>query len=240
MGKFIDTELWQRALAKPDWYVGIAADFKRLEKLAAQSDHETRKQIKSEMYGFIETALKNKQIMLAKAGEDFDKQRRPIDTIVIHHSKNRDGLSLARLNAMHLLIIYGTYYAKPSDEREKHFTGQPVWSGHFYKNQQVFWGYHWLVKTSGQAEQILDDKYVGWHAGNWDINTRSIGICIDDDLSEKAPSPESLKAVAKIIKNRYAFVKPAKIIGHKDANPKTACPGKLFDDVWRKQLLSGL
>src|SRR5262249_40132467 len=35
---------------------------------------------------------------------------------------------------------------------------------------------HYVVSNSGQVTQMVAEKDIAWHAGNWDYNTRSIGI----------------------------------------------------------------
>lgn len=220
MGKFIDEVYWRQALMQPDWYITLSEDFQRLEKLAElESDYSRRKLIKGEAYELVESMLKQDLIPLAINGDNLDSSRLPIDTAVIHHTKNTPGMTLDRLNAMQLLRVYGMYYANPRDETELHFKGSPVWSGHFYNGQQVFWVYHWLIRDDGKAEQILKDEYIGWHSGNWNINTRSIGICIDDDLTDKEPSDAVIEGVADVIRKHYPSIISDNIIGY-DANKK--------------------
>lgn len=237
MTKYITASLWQEALQHADWYLWIKDEFRRLEILARQNPHSS-KQIKAEVYDLVENAIIQNKIILAKQGTNLDVERQPIDRAIIHHTKNQPGMSLTRLNAMQLLRIYGMYYANPTDPREKDFKGQPVWSGHFYKGQQVFWGYHWFVRQDGTAEQILDDAYIGWHAGNWDINTRSIGICIDNDLSETGPSDVVLASIAKILRQSYPQITSGEVFGHREVNQSTVCPGGLFIPSWKDKLLS--
>lgn len=235
MPQYINQTFWRKALSKPDWYLILAEDFKRLEEVAERNKNQPEhKQIKREAYELIEEAVRQGTLPIARHGDNLDAQRKSVDTIVIHHTKNPPGMTLERLNAMQLLRIYGSYFANPTDPDELHFKGKPIWSGHFYEGQQVFWGYHWLVRKDGSIEHILKDNYIGWHAGNWDINTRSIGICIDDDLSEKEPTLADLKSVAKIIKQTYPN---AKVVGHCDINSRTECPGPLFHKSWRQKLL---
>lgn len=238
MAQFIDEKLWREALSRPDWYLLLEDDFKRLERLArGQTDPMKRKAVKREAYQMVEDALREGRMSLASSGEDLDRQRKPIDTIVIHHTANPPGMSLDRLNAMQLLRIYGSYYANPTDPAETNFKGRPVWSGHFLGKTQVFWGYHWLLRQEGEVERILDDSSIGWHAGNWDINTRSIGICLDDDLRDKQPDDAVLDSLAQVINDHYGNVRPENIIGHCDASKHTECPGNLFHKTWRTKLL---
>ncbi|HUD05812.1 MAG TPA: peptidoglycan recognition family protein [Candidatus Saccharimonadales bacterium] len=238
MPKYPNDALWLNAFTKPDWYLDVKDEFRRLEKLAVnEKDYYKRKSIKRPAYSLVETAVRENKIILAQSGKNFDRERRPIDTIVIHHTSNKPGMTLGRLNAMELLRIYGMHYADPPNPLEKNLTGQPVWSGHFYNDQQVFWCYHWFIREDGQAERLLKDEYIGWHAGNWDINTSSIAICIDDDLSDKKPSEIVLNAIAEIIKQHYPGILTSNILGHREVNPKTVCPGDLFIDGWKGELL---
>ena len=238
MGKYIDEKFWNNALKKDNWYELIADDFKRIENIASKvSDYTKRKRIKREAYQLVEKAVKEGGIALAIDGPNLDEERKLIDTIVIHHTKNRPSMTLERLNAIQLIRIYGMYYANPTDPRESYFKGKPIWSGHFFKGEQVFWGYHWLIREDGLAEHILDDKYVGWHAGNWDVNTRSIGICIDDDLSEKEPNINVINSIADLIRLKYSHIDHQNIVGHLDININTDCPGHLFYEDWRLKII---
>lgn len=238
MAKYLDEAFWRESLSKPNWYSLLADDFARLESLAKQQEGKPGyKQIKREAYELVEESVRIGRIPFAQRSYNFDTERQPIDTIVIHHTKNPSGMTLDRLNAMHLLRIYGMYFANPTDAKEKKLKGLPVGSGHYYKGAQVFWGYHWFVREDGSCEQILKDEYIGWHAGNWNINTRSVGICIDDDLSDKEPSDKVLITISNIIKTYYPIVNRAKILGHKDVNSKTLCPGSLFHSIWQRKII---
>lgn len=241
MTTYIDEAYWRDALSKPDWYLLLRDDFGRVEKLAAQeNDYAKRKQIKAKAYALVEEAIRSGRLPVATRGNDFDADRKTIDTVVIHHTGNKPGMTLDRLNAMQLLRIYGGYYANPTNPGDQGIKGQPIWSGHFYRSRQVFWAYHWLVRTDGSKEQLLDDKYVGWHAGNWDTNTRSIAICIDDDLSHKEPDESVIRAVSETIKLHYPDIHHTKILGHQEVNDGTQCPGHLFAERWKQKLIANL
>ncbi len=233
MSELINEALWQTTLSERDWYLKLAPDFKRLESLAAKDpNNQSYHDAKEAAYQLVEAALNEKAVPLANSGVNLDEQRQVIDTIVIHHTKNKSGMSLSRLNAMHLLRLYGLHYADTPKLR-----GQAVWSNHFYNEEQVFWAYHWLVREDGSAHRLLDDKYIGWHSGNWVVNTSSVAICIDDDLTNKAPGSEVIQAIIKIIIDNYAKVHPASIIGHSEVNKNTACPGDPFIMSWKQKVI---
>lgn len=221
----IDKQKWINALNQPNWYEILLPEFNELELLASkEADYHKRKAIKNQAYQIIEDALNNNIIRLAEKGLDFDTERLPIDTVVIHHTANLPGMHLQRLNAIQLLRIYSRKYYNDITTR-----GLPVWSGHFYHGRQVFWGYHWFIKNDGSVIKLLDNTAIGWHAGDWNINRRSIGICFDDDLTNKEPTPEAIFAVNEILGSYKHF----KLIGHKDVNPSTSCPGSLFESNWK-------
>lgn len=229
----IDDTYWQKNLKRPDWYTYLMPGFNKLEKQLKSLGDKDRKPIKAKIYELVEQAYETGQMPIGSNGKNFDLERKYVDTIVIHHTKNQPGMTLARLNAIQLLRIYGNYYA---NSKEKDVINHPpVWSGHFFFGKQVFWSYHWLIRQNGQAERILQDDYIGWHAGNWDINCRSVAICIDDNLSDKNPSEVQLQTVKNIIKDYYPEIKPGRVLGHKEVNPKTECPGNLFEN-WKPKL----
>lgn len=152
---------------------------------------------------------------------DQDAERRDIDTVVVHHTHRAEGITNDRLNAMELVRLYIPRFRSDPD-----YVGVPLYSGHFdATGKQVFYPYHWMVKQDGEVERLLDDEEIGWHAGDWDINTRSVAICIDDNLRGKYPSESAVASARDIIGEYYRHTR---IIGHTEVNPATDCPGDNF------------
>jgi N-acetyl-anhydromuramyl-L-alanine amidase AmpD len=142
------------------------------------------------------------------------------------------------MNAVQLLNIYAPYFMNPTVREERGLKGKAIWSGHFRDGSQSFLAYHWLMRADGQAKRLLDDNQIGWHAGNWKINRRSIAICLDNDYSEKDPDDELLKKLADFIRQNYPQIEPMNIIGHCEAREGTACPGKNWLTNWKIKLLN--
>lgn len=201
------------------------------------SSEEQKTDARVEIRNYFADRLDKGIVTLGPGLSNMDTERKKIDTVVIHHTSSDEPYSLKYLNAVHLLNIYVPYFRKPTADNEKNFQGMPLQSGHFYKGKQVFWGYHWFVNFNGQATRILNDNELGWHAGNWDINRRSVGICLDGDFINKNPSRDQLNALKKIISEHYSHANNKDIIGHKDAKEDTDCPGNTFMK-WRLKLLS--
>lgn len=197
--------------------------------------HETR----SKLYVAFEELLAE-QVVALGAGRQWDDERQPIDTIILHHTGNQPGITAERLNAMHLLRLYVPVYANPTPVNE--LTGiESISSGHERNGRDVFWAYHWLVRSDGEAERLLEDQEIGWQAGNWDVNCRSIAICIDDDLTDHAPSGAVLEGIARVIKDNYSYVaiNPETVRGHGEI-VTTECPGADFVGGWKVKLLDQL
>ena len=186
---------------------------------------------------FVADKLAQGQVALATKGPDLDEQREPLDTVVIHHTSAAPGYDLNYLNAVHLLNIYTPYFCNPTDEREKDLKGQPIWSGHFWRERQVFWGYHWLMRMDGSFEHLLSDHQIGWHSGNWEINKRSVGICLDNDYNHQDPDAETLAKLGQFISSHYRGVKPERVFGHCEIKAGTTCPGTNFVTGWKPRLL---
>lgn len=234
--RYIDEGKWRAAFSREDWYRIIYPEFVVLEQRWKDAPADEKRRIADDVYGFVEDALANGEIPLGRFGKNWDAERRAIDTIVVHHTNIPPGITWQRLDAMHLLRLYAKSYCSPTTERE--IAGQPVYSHHFRSDgRQVFYAYHWLVRMDGAVERLLADHEIGWQAGNWDINCRSIAICFDNDLSDSSPPREAIEAAARIIRVYYPQVVAERVIGHYVANPLTTCPGARFANGWRNELL---
>lgn len=244
MNNLFDEQKWLEAIKKSDWYFIIVPEIETIRKqLEERGDKNESESVKEQIYGFFEKQLALDNIALGHTGKNQDAARMPIDTVVIHHTANPPGLTPARLSAMELARLYAPYYAAPTYEADSDFKGQPIYSGHFRNSKQIFWPYHWIIRQDGNAERLLLDNEIGWHAGNWDTNCRSVAIVFDNNYADSAPSAIELQAVADIIKTNYGDVPKKNIIGHCEVKPMTVCPSKIFLDHdgqtgWKHDLLA--
>lgn len=237
MQQYFDQQYWLKALKNPLWYLELHPEYQRLIEYI-KSNPEERGSVKDALYSFIEKALEDKHINLAQKGPNLDEERKPIDTIVIHHTKNKSGMTWRRLSAIHLIRLYTGYEGRKEAQEAIFSERKPVYSNHFRKGEQVFYSYHWLVRENGDIERLLNDSEIGWHAGNWDINCRSVGICIDNDHENSTPSQTVIDSIRKIIATHYPTVHKDRIFGHREINPKTTCPGNTFLTEWKVKILS--
>lgn len=236
MGAYVDEAAWRSAVREPDWYLHIREQYESLLAVARRSDRATAARIAGEVYSFFEQVLADGAIAIGGSEPDWDAERRTVDTAVIHHTGLPPGITWQRLDAIHLTRIYARYYADP-EPAEVWIRGLPVRSGHERGGREVFYAYHWLVRIDGGLERLLKEHETGWHAGNWDVNCRSVGICIDCDLRDADPPPPVIATVATLLREQYPAVVPAGVVGHREVNPRTTCPGEGFLARWKGALL---
>ncbi len=197
-------------------------------------------------YLAFEELLATRQVSMAPVGEgvDWDRERQPVDRIVLHHSKSPQPTRPGYHSAMELLRLYVPEYARPPEDDAPRIAAQPLMhSGHQDSDgNQVFWIYHHMVGADGQPTRYLRDDETGWQAGNWDVNCSSVAVCIDGDLSHRPPSIAELEGVKHIITSNYDDVNihPNTLLGHNEVNSKTPCPGPDFLPAWKGQLLEML
>ena len=228
-------------LSNPTWYLTVIPEIQAFLELRGLETVKCQSTCKRELYDFFEFHLSAGNFALGGETGKFDVERLPIDTVVIHHTGNPPGISAIRLSAIELMRLYGPYFADPQ-ETENDLKEMPIFSGHKRNGTQVFWPYHWLIRKDGRADRLLHDYEIGWHAGNWNVNCRSVGIAFDSDLEQSQPTRSALYAAARLIAFEYAQVRVATVLGHREVNSKTACPSELFLSAtgkagWKRELI---
>lgn len=105
---------------------------------------------------------------------------------------------------------------------------------------------HWLIARDGAITALVDEDQRAWHAGAgfWggrdDVNSRSIGIELDNDGASPFAEPlmAALEEVLGGVLARWD-IPPAGVIGHSDMAPdRKRDPGPRFD--WRRLARRGL
>lgn len=234
---------WERLFKNPDWYLTIIPEIANLKKGLGGKSEAEQDALTKELYDFFELHLKNGDIALENNPPNTDAGRKPIDAVIIHHTSNPPGMSKERLSGAELMRLYAPYFYEPKSEADKYMKGKPIYSGHMRNGQQVFWPYHWFVRSDGATERLLEDNEIGWQAGNWNVNCRSVAICFDGDYENSKPSEVELHTAVKLIKEHYPGLLKKRIFGHREINLKTTCPSNLFLSVggvrgWKEELLN--
>jgi|SRR5579859_2923854 len=234
---------WVRQFSSPAWYLSVIPEMQSWTKQLTRQPVKIQDECKAELYDFFERHLIQGDIALDRESRDWDSDRKPIDTVVIHHTSNPPGLRPERLSAIGLIRLYAPYFASPTSMTDKQLKGRPIYSGHERENKQVFWPYHWIIRRDGRAERLLHDWEIGWQAGDWDVNCRSVAIVLDNDHEWRRPSDVELRSIAALIADHYVQVPLARIVGHREVNLNTTCPSNLFLNLpngngWKNDLLT--
>ncbi|MBL8471239.1 MAG: N-acetylmuramoyl-L-alanine amidase [Rhodocyclaceae bacterium] len=99
---------------------------------------------------------------------------------------------------------------------------------------------HYLIARSGKLYQLVDETRRAWHAGvSWwdgsaDVNSRSLGIELDNDGTEPFSEPQIATLIELLadLKLRY-LIPAANFVGHADVAPRRkADPSRHFP--WRR------
>jgi hypothetical protein len=246
----IDLTWLRPELRNPFWYKRVATLAKEVKALS-ETNHQVYEVVKELIYDEFEEALLSGTIPLGDEVGIWDEERVEVDRIIIHDTSNRPGLSPLRLSAIELFRIYGPYYANPTDADRPRVEGKLVSSGHVRGNKQVFYPYHWVIHEDGTATRLLSDAEVGWQAGKWGMNCRSVAICLDGDFDDARPDRQYIAGAARIICKRYKELVQGVtnrkvlgeiILGHREVNEETICPSRLFlskdgQRGWKEDLL---
>jgi hypothetical protein len=253
MDSLFETQL-ERArhlVVRPDWYM----DFGRVKQMHVLGVGGVQAALGSggilqaaergwrNLVDVFEALLAEDAVRIGRPGEeplvDQDEDRVTPDTVVIHHSSRAEGITTPNLNALELLRLYVPEYAKGT-VKNPDGSLQPIYSGHFDETgRQVFYPYHWIVRQDGEAERLLDDSAFAWHSGDYDVNARSVAICIDDNLTQATPTDAALEGTAEVIRTHYPAIaeRQGAVIGHREALSSSTCPGDLFLTAWKAALL---
>lgn len=218
---------WTSLLPLPNWYLSVIPQVQEWMRALATEDLAIRRIAKARLYDYFETQLREGNIGLGSGGA-MDDERRPVDTIVIHHTSNAPGMSKTRLSAIELIRLYAPYFLNPTSVTDSRLKSQPIRSGHVRNGRQVFWPYHWIIRKGGRMERLLNDSEIGWHAGDWQVNRRSVGIAFDNDYEWGSPGILELQAASRLMSEHYGLVPPSRILGHQEVTPKTTCPSRFF------------
>jgi hypothetical protein len=233
--QFIDQKYWEKNLVQKDWYLKLAGDFNKYI-LKPDETVKDRKKIKREIYHIVNEFYKKNKLYLGKSGENWDTERKSIEYIVLHHTSAPTNVSLSLLSTVQMIRLYVNQYLLKKDNltypNDPVVYGQPLWSNHFRKGKMVFFAYHWLIRSDGSAQRLLNDDEIGWHAGSWPVNCASVAICFSGDYENKIPNKKMLATATRIIRKNYPKVKKKNILGHGETRPvPKSCPGKYLGHI---------
>lgn len=143
---------------------------------------------------------------------------RNITKIVVHHSFTPRDMHITRaiasFNANHKTRLFDTFK-------------QPLSGVH----GSEYVAYHIVISGAGEAYFARLFEAVGYHAGNYQTNLESIGICLLGNFDEESPSTEQLAILNSIIRDlKKQFPTISEVTGHRHWDHSKSCPGWNFTD----------
>lgn len=116
-------------------------------------------------------------------------------------------------------------------------------NGNYFKNNVVETSAHYFVDDTTVVRSVAD-KNIAWHAGDWNINCRSIGIEIAGSTTEcTGKTLENVILLTQRLMKKYNISKE-RVIRHYDANGKLCpafwCGSQQKDRLFREQFWNKL
>jgi hypothetical protein len=242
--KFIPSDKRKSEMKNPLRYNFCVSEAKKAKVKWRFKSKNRKEKYREEIYRFTEENYRQWSIALWEESWIWDTERATIDTIVIHHTKWAPWLTLDRLSAMELLRLYVAAYAMPADQDNNIVSGKPISSWHIRNGKQVFRPYHYLIREDGLVEQLLMDDETWWHCWVRKINNKSIGVCLDDDLTNKSPSDKQMTAIITLINTyRDKYKIPLEnIVWHCEVKENRECPWShfLWEWGWKQKIIDWL
>ena len=86
--------------------------------------------------------------------------------------------------------------------------------------------YHVVIGNGGVYQTRTLDT-IGWHAGNWEINKTSIGVCVLGNMEEEHPTTYQKEKLQEVIKAIFKMYGTVPVMPHSAVRKKpTLCCGK--------------
>lgn len=141
-------------------------------------------------------------------GSNGKMDLKKIDTLVVHHDA---AIVSGPYNTMKRVQIEAAYHVKKG---WKHLS------------------YHYIIDNIGDVYQCLPENEIGYHAGNYVVNKKSIAVCLHGNFDKQNPIPKQLAALTAFVKwltterpDLPILVKKS-LKGHREVRlTPTACPG---------------
>ena len=93
--------------------------------------------------------------------------------------------------------------------------------------------YHYIIMSDGAVHQTRNEGDIGHHAGNWEVNKTSIGICLTGNFEKHKPTREQIQSLDRLVRRLQQERNIVKIIPHSHCRA-TLCCGKYLEAEIRK------
>ena len=85
--------------------------------------------------------------------------------------------------------------------------------------------YHNIIDASGKIWRTRHWDDIGHHAGNWEVNTESISVCLLGNFEFDKPTDEQMSSLKQVINEAELLYDGIEVVPHRDVRA-TLCPGE--------------
>ena len=139
---------------------------------------------------------------------DIGKNMNNPKQIVVHHSASDQDTTAEQVNEWH-------------KNRDWSVPVKPSSLGWYAQ-------YHYFIESGGKVTQFRKHDEVGWHAGDWVINSSSIAICFAGNFQDDQLTSDQIQAYDRLIKDllwEFPQLTENNLRAHREFKA-TSCPGE--------------
>ena len=93
--------------------------------------------------------------------------------------------------------------------------------------------YHYLITPDGNVWPTRDENDIGHHAGDWEVNERSIALTLIGDFSKHRPTRRQVQSLDRLVRRLMSERRIQKVIPHSHCRA-TLCCGEYLSQEIRK------
>ena len=93
--------------------------------------------------------------------------------------------------------------------------------------------YHYLIMSDGAIHQTRDEEDIGYHAGDWEVNKTSIGICLTGNFEKHKPTRQQIQSLDRLVRRIQSERNIVKVVPHSHCKA-TLCCGRHLEAALRK------
>ena len=93
--------------------------------------------------------------------------------------------------------------------------------------------YHYMIMSDGAIYRTRDEEDIGYHAGDWEVNKVSVGICLVGNFEEHKPTRQQIQSLDRLVRQLQQERNIVKVIPHSHCKA-TLCCGKYLEAEIRK------
>ena len=139
------------------------------------------------------------------------------------------------------LIVHHSFTPKdlPAGQAESSFNTTHKNQGYPISSLGWYIGYHYVIYGNGEVRQYRQDKEIGAHTAQQNMNFQSLGICLSGNFDTELPNPAQTEALRKwlVQKTGQWNIPATNIYPHRKFVVYKSCYGSRLADDWARNLI---